>query len=70
MARSIKIKYLIILALAVFAGCRERRPSGDIFEAINRKDYRESEIRDFVLADPTLVSARDDINDTILGMNI
>lgn len=58
----------ILIIPVLIVGCGERRPSNDIFEAIERKGYRESEVRDMINADPTLLSTRDDISRTPMYM--
>ena len=47
-------------------GCRKRTPSRDIFEAINRKHYLESEVQSMLAANPKLVAERDSNGDSPL----
>ena len=54
------------LATAFLGGCREREPSADIFEAINRKHFQEAEVRAFVSSDRSLVSSTDESGSTPL----
>ena len=49
----------LLLTTALLGGCNKREPSADIFEAIKRKHFREAEVRAFVIADPSVVSATD-----------
>ena len=58
----------ILINSVLVVGCGERRPSIDIFEAIERKGYRESEVRDMINADPALLSTRDEISRTPMYM--
>lgn len=65
MSRSLRLSLVLLFAGLFQAGC-VREPSADIFEAIGRKDFREEEVRDFITADPTVVSDRDASGDTPL----
>lgn len=67
MPRSFTMTLIVLLTGLFQTGCT-REPSADIFEAIRRKDFREQEVRDFVTADPSVISDRDELGETPLCM--